>query len=82
MSARKCINQREGWTAAEDTLPARFLSDQPDTPGAPFLPRARLGAMIAAYYEARGWTADGWVPDQLRRDLGLDGQAFGALLDD
>jgi aldehyde:ferredoxin oxidoreductase len=77
VAARKCINQREGWTAAEDTLPPRFLSDQPDTPGAPFLPRARLGSMIAAYYAARGWTADGRVPDRLRAELGLAHPAFG-----
>ena len=77
VAARKCVNQREGWTAAEDTLPARFLSDQPESPGAPFLPRARLEAMIADYYEARGWTADGRVPDRLRSELGLDDPAFG-----
>jgi len=80
VSARKCINQREGWTAAEDTLPARFLSDQPDLPGAPFLPRSRLEAMIAAYYEARGWTADGRIPDRLRSELGLADSAFGPVL--
>jgi aldehyde:ferredoxin oxidoreductase len=77
VNARKCLNQREGWTAAEDTLPARFLSDQPESPGASFLPRARLEAMIAAYYQARGWTREGRVPRQLRRELGLDGPAFG-----
>jgi aldehyde:ferredoxin oxidoreductase len=77
VNARKCVNQREGWTAAEDTLPARFLSDTPEAPGAPFLPRARLEAMIAAYYDARGWTPDGRVPDRLRKELGLDDPAFG-----
>jgi aldehyde:ferredoxin oxidoreductase len=81
VAARKCINQREGWTTAEDTLPARFLSDQPESPGAPFLPRARLEAMIAAYYEARGWTAEGRIPDRLRGDLGLDDPAFGPSVD-
>jgi aldehyde:ferredoxin oxidoreductase len=79
VNARKCVNQREGWTAAEDTLPARFLADAPETPGAPFLPRARLEAMIAAYYEARGWTPDGRVPERLRMELGLDDPAFGSL---
>jgi aldehyde:ferredoxin oxidoreductase len=77
VNARKCINEREGWTAAEDTLPARFLSDTPGAPSAPFLPRARLAAMIAAYYEARGWTSDGRVPKSLRKELGLDDPAFG-----
>jgi aldehyde:ferredoxin oxidoreductase len=77
VNARKCLNQREGWTALEDTLPARFLSDQPDAPGAPFLPCARLDAMIAAYYRHRGWTDDGRVPHPLRQALGLDDPAFG-----
>jgi aldehyde:ferredoxin oxidoreductase len=79
VNARKCVNQREGWTAAEDTLPPRFFSDAPDAPGAPFLPRSRLDAMIAAYYAARGWIPDGRVPDQLRRELGLDDPAFGSM---
>ena len=77
VNARKCVNEREGWTAIEDTLPPRFLSDRPDTPGAPFLPVARLEAMIAAYYHARGWPADGRVPRALRQSLGLDAPAFG-----
>ena len=79
VNARKCVNQREGWTAGEDTLPARFLTDTPDLPGAPFLPRARLEAMIAAYYDARGWTSDGRVPARLRTELGLDDPAFGSM---
>ena len=29
VNARKCLNQREGWTRAEDTLPARFLAGRP-----------------------------------------------------
>ena len=53
VNARKCINEREGWTADEDTLPGRFLSDEPAAPGAPFLPADRLRGMIAAYYAGR-----------------------------
>ena len=49
----------------------------PATPGAAYLPRARLDEMIAAYYRARGWTVDGRVPRSLRRSLGLDDPAFG-----
>jgi aldehyde:ferredoxin oxidoreductase len=78
VNARKCLNQREGWTRAEDTLPPRLLSDAPEAPGAPFLPRARLEAMIAAYYRDRGWSADGRVPMPLRNTLGLEGDAFGS----
>jgi len=78
VNARKCVNSREGWTRHEDTLPPRFLSEAPTSPGAPFLSRGRLDSMIAAYYQARGWSADGQVPRQLRRDLHLDDPAFGA----
>jgi aldehyde:ferredoxin oxidoreductase len=79
VNARKCVNQREGWTRAEDTLPPRLLSDEPAAPGAPFLSRERLEAMIAAYYQERGWAPDGRVPVALRQQLGLDGAAFGDL---
>ncbi len=67
--ARKCVNEREGWTRAEDTLPPRLLGDA--------LPAARLEEMIAAYYQARGWDVDGRVPVALRHTLGLDDPAFG-----
>ena len=77
VNARKCVNEREGWTAAEDALPPRLLSDSPAEPGAPALSRSRLETMISAYYQARGWTEDGRVPDTLRRTLGLDGPDFG-----
>jgi aldehyde:ferredoxin oxidoreductase len=78
VNARKCVNIREGWTPREDTLPPRFLSETPSSPGAPFLSRDRLDAMIAAYYKARGWSPDGRVPFELRLTLLLDDPAFGA----
>lgn len=62
VEARKLVNIREGWTRAEDTLPPKLLGDSPDTPDAPGLPRARLEAMVAAYYRERGWDEDGRVP--------------------
>ncbi len=74
VTARKWFNQREGWTPAEDTLPERFLSE-PLTQGASAgatLPRSRLREMIAAYNRARGWTDDGHVPPEVRRELGLE----------
>jgi aldehyde:ferredoxin oxidoreductase len=78
VNARKLVNLREGWTAAEDTLPPRLLLDMPDAPDAPGLPRARLEGMVASYYKLRGWDAEGRVPDPLRLGLGLDDPAFGA----
>lgn len=77
VNARKCLNQREGWTAGEDTLPSRLLTESPAQPGASFLSRSRLRTMIAAYYRERGWTEQGRVPERLRAELGLGDPAFG-----
>jgi aldehyde:ferredoxin oxidoreductase len=73
VTAKKLYNQREGWTAAEDTLPRRFLTEgSPGSNGSQaVLPRERLQAMIAAYYAARGWDAGGRVPAELATSLGL-----------
>jgi aldehyde:ferredoxin oxidoreductase len=73
VTAKKLYNIREGWTAAEDTLPPRFLSEGlPDGVAAgATMPRDRLRAMIRAYYEARGWDAEGRVPGGLCEKLGL-----------
>jgi aldehyde:ferredoxin oxidoreductase len=77
VNARKCLNEREGWTRAEDTLPDRLLVPPESTSAAPGLSRQRLDTMIAAYYQERGWDQEGRVPSDLRRDLGLDDPAFG-----
>ena len=73
VTAKKLFNVREGWTPAEDTLPARFLAEglPTDSGDAARLPRERLQAMIQAYYLAREWTADGQIPAPLIVRLGL-----------
>jgi aldehyde:ferredoxin oxidoreductase len=78
VNARKCLNQREGWTRAEDTLPDRLLGTGPDTPDSTQLTKPRLEAMIAAYYSARGWDGAGRVAAELREALSLGGPEFGA----
>jgi aldehyde:ferredoxin oxidoreductase len=72
VTAKKLYNIREGWTAAEDTLPRRFLSEGL-LAGAQsaVLPRERLQGMVAAYYRARGWDEEGRVPEGLREELDL-----------
>jgi aldehyde:ferredoxin oxidoreductase len=63
---KKIFNQREGWTTAEDTLPARFF-DTPLPGGVAKgvrLSREGLSEMIRAYYAARGWREDGTVPEE------------------
>jgi aldehyde:ferredoxin oxidoreductase len=77
VNARKCLNQREGWTAAEDTLPPRLLDDPLPESDEPLLSRARLEAMIEAYYQNRGWDSHGRVPMKLRTELGIVDKAFG-----
>ncbi|MGH2670105.1 MAG: aldehyde ferredoxin oxidoreductase C-terminal domain-containing protein, partial [bacterium] len=51
---RKNFNVRCGWLREDDALPERLLGGT--------LTRAKLDAMIAAYYRARGWTEGGLVP--------------------
>jgi len=59
---RKVFNERAGWTPATDTLPERLLQ------GA--LSAETLGAMIEAYYRARGWSDEGFVPAAVAQRLG------------
>ncbi len=77
VTARKCLNLREGWTRVEDTLPDRLF--HPSGPGDPArLTRSGLDAQVTAYYRARGWDPDeGTVPSSLRQALGLADPAFG-----
>jgi aldehyde:ferredoxin oxidoreductase len=75
VTARKCVNIREGWTSLEDSLPERLL--EPENSDGSGLTRDRLDAMIASYYAGRGWDVDGTVLEGSRRELGLDGPAFG-----
>ena len=56
VAAKHAFNRREGWTRAEDTLPARLLDVPLTLPSGrqAVLSRARLEAMVGAYHEARG----------------------------
>jgi aldehyde:ferredoxin oxidoreductase len=73
VTAKKLYNLREGWTAAEDTLPRRFLEEGLAVGAGTeaVLPRERLRAMVRAYYAARGWDEGGNVPGELAAALGL-----------
>jgi aldehyde:ferredoxin oxidoreductase len=56
VAAKHAFNRREGWTRAEDTLPARLLDAPVALPSGreAVLSRARLNSMVTAYHEARG----------------------------
>ncbi len=60
---KKGYNQRWGWQRSDDTLPRRTLSE-PLADGVAAgvgLTTDELDAMIANYYRARGWSANGRV---------------------
>jgi aldehyde:ferredoxin oxidoreductase len=69
VTVKRLYNQREGAGRADDTLPPRLLTESvPDGPGAgAAITRAELAAMLDDYYAARGWDADGVVPDAVAR---------------
>ena len=69
VTARKLINEREGWTRVEDSLPPRLHDD-----GA--LTKERLDAMIDEYYRQRQWDSYGRVTAAERTALGLTDTAF------
>ncbi|HTE63226.1 MAG TPA: aldehyde ferredoxin oxidoreductase C-terminal domain-containing protein [Solirubrobacteraceae bacterium] len=56
VAAKHAYNRREGWTRAEDTLPARLLDSPLALPSGreASLSRARLDGMVDAYHRARG----------------------------
>jgi aldehyde:ferredoxin oxidoreductase len=70
-AARKLFNIRSGWTPAEDSLPARFLSTPlPDDPQAS-LTAERLQEMIRAYNLGRGWEDNGFLSAAVLEQYGL-----------
>ena len=65
VTAKKQFNIRQGWTPDEDRLPARFFNESlPNSTTAPsVLNQSRLQSLIEQYNTARGWTPEGWIPD-------------------
>ncbi|WP_019878065.1 aldehyde ferredoxin oxidoreductase family protein [Sporichthya polymorpha] len=64
VDAKRAYNLREGATAADDTLPPRILSEAVAMSSGreARLTTERLQSMVAAYYTARGWDAEGRPP--------------------
>jgi len=70
---KKAFNIREGWKSGDDWLPPRLFSD-PITEGegkGTVITEDELRLMIADYYQARGWTAEGLIPEEKLRALEL-----------
>jgi len=65
---KKRFNISQGWTRADDKLPPRLLAGNGDPDG---LTAARLDNLISAYYQVRGWAADGTIPTSHLDEIGL-----------
>jgi len=63
-------NQLNGFKREDDTLPQRFLTQPSDGPGSKGHV-CELDPMLDEYYEARGWTKEGMVPEAKLKALGI-----------
>ncbi len=64
------FNNNAGFTAADDSLPRRLLTEAAKTgPGKGVV--SKLPEMLPKYYEVRGWNADGTIKPETRERLGL-----------
>lgn len=64
VTSKKQFNINSGWTAAEDTLPARFFEETLQNSGASngaLLSEDRLQTLISEYNVLRGWEPDGSI---------------------
>lgn len=64
------FNNRAGFSAKDDTLPKRLLTEGARTGPAKGL-TSKLGEMLPHYYEIRGWDASGQLKPETRERLGL-----------
>ncbi len=64
------FNNRAGFTAKDDTLPKRLLTEPAQTGPAKGLVN-KLPEMLPKYYELRGWDSDGQLKPGTRERLGL-----------
>ncbi len=72
----RLFNLREGFTRKDDMLPERLLKPTPQAPGK----EVPYEELLNAYYEVRGWDADGRpLPETLER-LDLVDEARGVAL--
>ena len=64
------FNNKAGFTAKDDTLPKRLLTEAVKTGPAKGL-TSKLPEMLPKYYEVRGWDANGQLKPETRARLGL-----------
>lgn len=71
VTAKKWFNVKQGWTPAEDTLPRRFFETALNdgvSHGAR-LDETRFKRQVRDYNRQRGWSDDGWIPDEQAREF-------------
>jgi len=66
----RLFNEAAGFTADDDKMPKRLLEEAIKS-GPTEGQVSKLGEMLPKYYEVRGWTADGKIPDETRQRLSL-----------
>ena len=64
------FNNRAGFTAADDVLPKRLVTEAAKTGPAKGLV-SKVPEMLPKYYEVRGWNPDGTLKPETRARLGL-----------
>ncbi|HKJ38919.1 MAG TPA: aldehyde ferredoxin oxidoreductase family protein [Anaerolineales bacterium] len=68
---KRAINNRLGLTRANDKLPKALLTPYPDGGSEGFVPD--IDAMLASYYDARGWDKETGKPSREKlSELGMD----------
>lgn len=69
----RLFNLREGFTAKDDTLPERICSEplQGGPAAGKTIPRQEFDAMLAEYYNLRGWDQNGVPTGEKLGELGL-----------
>ena len=65
----RLYNLREGFARGDDTLPPRLLNEPATGPSEGWV--SHLEPMLAEYYRARGWDANGVPTPQKLEELGL-----------
>jgi len=75
----RLFNTREGFTRKDDHLPAKVMStpipDDTVSKGS-YITQEELDFMLDDYYEARGWTREGFPTVEKLKAIGLDDLAY------
>ncbi len=69
----RMFNTREGFEAADDSLPARIFKDplKSGTPAGRALPRDQFDSMLREYYQLCGWDSKGVPTPEKLKELGM-----------